>query len=466
MYNEITKYENRLSIMNQNSTESDFQDIIIREPELVLVLNSDQIALLKYPRYMSLLKILYQKGPLILGDLTEEYAKLVKEDMAKSESSIFRYLTVLKENNLIQEAGQQVVEGKAHSKTLYSLIAKYLIDYEFKKDWAGSHGQMVFQELLKLLKILYPQKLIDEQALYQWQLRFQHSINADVKRLLTSKDPEILEILSIWTLYPFYDIISYLTWESFLIRESNAQENFLNCFTDSLGDEPTSLPSIINEDQEKEQATFRDVIRQFPDFFYGLSASDPRRHYLENPSYIPLFHVLRDGPMTIKELVEQYNQVAPVPKTRKTIYRYVKKLKKSKLVIEMGQRVIQGKRTTQKLYGPVCRNITDLGEYDPEWKSEQRLLLNNFLVILLNFLHPELPKINKECFHEFRAFVSHHGYIELIKELNLPKNRKAFELLHSHAYKEYYLIITSIFDYYFFLNIPNMHERLQKCFSP
>ena len=111
--------------MKSNPLKEKYQDVIINEPELVKTgLNSDQINILPNPRYLNLLKILYQKGPQTLIDLTEEYASVVEIAKVRSKTTIFRYITFLKKNNIIQEAGQRVVEGKVHSKILYSQKAK------------------------------------------------------------------------------------------------------------------------------------------------------------------------------------------------------------------------------------------------------------------------------------------------------------------------------------------------------
>ncbi|MHA2333478.1 MAG: hypothetical protein ACXAEU_15755, partial [Candidatus Hodarchaeales archaeon] len=391
--------------MKHNSPTEKYLDIIINEPELAIsTLNPDQIKILRNPRYLNLLKIMHKKGPLTINDLTEEYSKLVEVNKVRSKTTIYRYITQLKRSSIIQEAGKRVVEGKAHNKTLYWLTANNFIVDEKGNEWKGSREQIIFKELMKILKILYPRKMINEKALYQWHKRLQQSIIADKKLLINSGNPEILEILSIWTPYSFDDIIAFLGWESFLLKEPSAQEDFLKCFSDSKMSTTEQSSSIESDKYEKVKENFRDVITQFPEFWHGLSTNDPRHRYLEKSSYVPLFHVLQDGPMTIKEITKSYNEVASIPKTQKTIYRYIKTLKDTNLIIEMGYRVIQGKKTTQKLYGPISRNIVYIGEFDPDWETNQRQWLLDSIILLLNFLHPDLPKIDRKCFHEYRAF--------------------------------------------------------------
>lgn len=449
--------------MKHNPSKEKYQDVIISEPELVKTnLNPDQIKILRNPRYLNLLKILYQKGPLTIDDLTEEYTILVEIAKARSKTTIYRYIILLKTSNIVQEAGQRIVEGKIHSKTLYSLTANY---YIIDEGGNGNRDQVIFKELINLLRLIYPHKMINEKTLNQWHKRLIESIDEDKQRLISSGNAEILEILSIWTPYSFNDIIAFLGWESFLLKDPRAQEEFSKCFSDSKTIDTKYRPSIDSKKQKEEIGKFRDVITHFPEFWYGLPTNDPRRRYLEKSSYFPLFHVLQDGPMTIKELTERYNKAASFPKTEKTIYRYIKTLKDANLVIEMGYRVIQGKKTTQKLYGPISRNIVYIGEFDPDWETDQRQWLLDSLVKMIEFLHPDLPEINRRCFHEFRAFMSHHGDRELIQKLKLQENRKAYELLHYYSWNDWLTIIEMLYDYYFFLNIPDLNKRFRKCFA-
>ncbi|MFX0184587.1 MAG: hypothetical protein ACFE95_16015 [Candidatus Hodarchaeota archaeon] len=433
------------------------------------VLKPEQITLLRNPRYLSLVKILHEKGPLTLEEIAKKYAERAEKEQAKSKSTVYLYLTLLKQNNIIHEAGQRITEGKTISRTLYSLTAKYMIVDEPEIDWEETHGRWVFKELLKILKIFYPNKTINEKALFQWQLHVQHIVNEDKQKLINSKDHEILEILSVWAPYSINDIIEFLGWISVLLKYPNAQLDFLKCFNDSPESTTVTLSSsndITRNNIIKKARDVQDIFRQLPDFFFVLPKNDPRRKYTEKPGYIPLFHVLRDGPMTINEIVEKYNQVAFVPRKRSTIYRYIKTLKDAKLVIEIGQRVIHGKKATQKLYGPVARVISFQDIYDPEWKSEPRVWLLNSLIRLLSFLHPKLPQVNKQCFREFRVSASHYSdSIEGIQKFSVPENRRAFELLQTYNWRDFYSIYSSFWDYYFFMTIPNLCENLRTCFT-
>lgn len=451
-------------IMGRTSNNQS-QDVIIQKQDLLMSLvNLDQIALLKNPRYLTLVEILHKKGPLTLSDMAKEYAILAKNDQAKSESTVYRYFSTLKQQGIIQEVGQKIVEGKALSQTLYSLAAKYIIIDELEIDWQNDTGRKIFKDLVKIMKILYPEKPIDEKALFQWQLRFQEVVDSNKKKIINSEKPELLELLSAWAPYDPHDFFEYLGWHLVLLTYPSAQEDFLNCFNKATVLEDESSSSMVNDERKMGRVTFKDVIRRFPELFCNLSESDHRTRFLEKPAYLPLFHVLRDGTFTIKELTERYNQVASVPRKASTITRYVKKLKDANLVIEVGQRVIHGEKATQKLYGPIARLISFHGKYEPDWESETRLFLLDSLIKILNYLYPHYSPINKECYQKFRITASSYE-AEGNKKITLPENRKILELLHKYEWKDYYILYTSLWDYYYFMNIPNLVDRLMKCFS-
>ncbi len=452
--------------MGRSSSNNCSEDVIIQKQELVMLLvNPDQIALLKNPRYLTLVEIIHRNGPLTLSDMAKEYARLAKDDRAKSESTVYRHFIVLKKHGIVQEIGQQIIEGKTLSQTLYSLTAKFIIIDELEIDWQDNAGRKIFKDLVKILKILYPEKSIDEKALFQWQLQFQQIVDLNKKKILNSEEPELLGMLSAWAPYDPHDFFEFLGWNLVLLTYPSAQEDFLNCFNKSTTLENESPSSMLDDATKKKGGlAFKDVVRRFPKLFCNLSDIDPKARYFEKPSYPPLFHVLRDGSFTIKELTERYNQVASIPRKASTITRYVKTLKDANLVIEVGQRVIHGKKATQKLYGPIARLISFHGKYEPDWESEIRLFLLDSLIKIITYLYPNYSPINRNCYREFRITATSYEE-EGNKRISLPENRKILEVLHDYEWNDYYILYTSLWDYYYFLNIPNLFERLMKCFS-
>jgi predicted transcriptional regulator len=446
----------------QNNIESHYEDVIIYEPELLMVtLNKEQRALLDNPRYLNLVKIIHEKGPLTVAEMAEEYAGIAKDDQAKSESTVYRYLNALKNNDIVQESGQRITEGKSHTTLLYSLTSNYLVLDEPEIDWESNCGLWIFKEIVKILGILYPSKPINEKALFQWQLEFQKIVDRDKQKLINSRKTEILEIMSVWSPYSINDIMEYVQWNSVLLKDPEVQQKLLNCFNESVELEIVSSSKNKSVIQKKKKP-YRDIIRQFPEVVLILPENDPRCRYFTKPAYLPLFHILRDKPMTIEEIVDSYGQVTSIPRKKSTIYRYIKKLKEANLVIEAGQRVEKGKRTVQRLYTATGRVIDHLGKYEPGWDSEKRMWLLDSVITILNFLYPELGGVNKEAYRKFRSDASYHEREGSEKFLSNPEISK---MLQGYNWRDLYIIYTSFWDYYYFMNMSDLHERIKECFS-
>lgn len=109
----------------------------------------------------------------------------------------------------------------------------------------------------------------------------------------------------------------------------------------------------------------------------------------------PIIIVLREGPLTIKELVEKYNQIAEEPKSEMTIYRYVKELDKVDIVKEVGKRIKTGQSASETLYGRTAKIFWNLKDKEDYWKSEaSNQTLDTLRGLLL--LYKKNTKINSK----------------------------------------------------------------------
>lgn len=89
--------------------------------------------------------------------------------------------------------------------------------------------------------------------------------------------------------------------------------------------------------------------------------------------YKPIINGLRHQYMSVKEIHQLYYNEKEKKYERglKTIYRYIERLIEEGLVIEVGQRMTQGSRTVETLYGPAAKVFFYEGPQIMEmWKSE------------------------------------------------------------------------------------------------
>jgi hypothetical protein len=94
---------------------------------------------------------------------------------------------------------------------------------------------------------------------------------------------------------------------------------------------------------------YKDFITEEQDQIFIIKEKDTY-HMLSDSKYSPIFEALNKGPLTIKEIVKEYNSIAETPKKHTSIYNYLIDLLKKNLILKAGQRIISGKTATEVLY--------------------------------------------------------------------------------------------------------------------
>lgn len=112
--------------------------------------------------------------------------------------------------------------------------------------------------------------------------------------------------------------------------------------------------------------------------------------------YSPILHVLRDGPLTLKELEYKYNAIADEPKKKNTIYSYVQDLEKAGLVTKAGQRISPGHTFCEWLYDRTATLFYPVLVTDEYFKSkEAAAALEQTRNLLSLYLEQPAPAFNK-----------------------------------------------------------------------
>lgn len=163
---------------------------------------------------------------------------------------------------------------------------------------------------------------------------------------------------------------------------------------------------------------------------------------LSDKNMEPIIIVLREGPLTIKELVEKYNQIAEEPKSEMTIYRYVKELDKVDIVKEVGKRIKTGQSASETLYGRTAKIFWNLKDKEDYWKSEASnqtldtlrgllLLYKKNTTINSEDLGALLNKIYKTSSEEMGAFFEENddAIDKIISGFTFKEVDKVFDIL-------------------------------------
>ena len=143
-----------------------------------------------------------------------------------------------------------------------------------------------------------------------------------------------------------------------------------------------------------------------------------------------------------------------------TIYRYVQTLKSLQLVKEVGQRVVTGKKATEKLYALKGRMISF--EEIKTWDSDQRQWILDATIKILQHLFPELPVIDREKFLQFRLKATAIE-VECVERIQSFENNAVKQILYKYEWQDFWLIYTTLIDFYFFYNIPELLRELHGC---
>lgn len=114
-----------------------------------------------------------------------------------------------------------------------------------------------------------------------------------------------------------------------------------------------------------------------------------------DPKLVLLLDLLRKGPMTIREIADEYNKRIENPKSEITIYNYLKSLQDAGLVIIAGQRLVHGSTAATQLYSRKAHlMITMTLMTDKYWETEEsQELLEAARIIMYYYTGIKLAEI-------------------------------------------------------------------------
>ena len=126
---------------------------------------------------------------------------------------------------------------------------------------------------------------------------------------------------------------------------------------------------------------------------------------LYDPNHGPIIRALRKGPMTVRELEEAYKKEAKTKedleaKTDKTIYRYLKDLKKANLVVEAGKRVKIGKTATESLFSRTAEAFVVHDIDDEHWGCDEGQALCKTVGLMLG-KSLGAKSLDEKCMQQF-----------------------------------------------------------------
>ncbi len=156
------------------------------------------------------------------------------------------------------------------------------------------------------------------------------------------------------------------------------------------------------------------IDKEFKQDGFKIIRDSEKIEFFKEKNYFTVLTVLRERPMTVKEITVKYNQQieekskifnwtekekAARLRTDKTLYRYIKDLVKTGFIAQAGQRVVFGRTITEALFARTAV-LFFLDEEPIEWwKSKAGEKTIEKIAELLE-LYLNIPKPSTDCLKE------------------------------------------------------------------
>ncbi|MHA2424702.1 MAG: hypothetical protein ACXAEF_07930 [Candidatus Thorarchaeota archaeon] len=155
---------------------------------------------------------------------------------------------------------------------------------------------------------------------------------------------------------------------------------------------------------KEKEPEYEDIIRFEPQPIL-LITKDEANQLLWDFSHSSLVRILRQGPMTLREIDKEYNEIAKKDdlidsKSDTTLYRYIKALEAAGLVAQAGKRVYLEKNATEILYTRTAKVFQNQALHVSYWESERGRKFYDRLYNAIKNIY-EGHEADKECLRKF-----------------------------------------------------------------
>ncbi|MDO8122947.1 MAG: helix-turn-helix domain-containing protein [Candidatus Hermodarchaeota archaeon] len=186
--------------MTKQKEPENYQDFVTYQTPPVKVISSRKIIDLFFlPNYYVIL-IALRKRPMTVRDLEQAFKEEADRHAGiepKSDKSIYRYLKVLEEAELVVPAGQRVVSGKMVTETLFARTGQiFLLFYLAPEWWLTKSGKNLAKRIGTLMIFLFGGEQPPIKELQKLFMEFEQERQSTLERLATEGDKQVLDILA------------------------------------------------------------------------------------------------------------------------------------------------------------------------------------------------------------------------------------------------------------------------------
>jgi hypothetical protein len=200
----------------------------------------------------------------------------------------------------------------------------------------------------------------------------------------------------------------------------------------------------------------------------------------EDKNYAPILIALREGPMTISELVPKYNQIvaqevaerklpakeriAEIEKLErkdKTLYRYVKFLVEKGLVAEAGKRVKTGQTATETLF---CRTAKIFFTADKikDWGTDPKMKKMLPKIAKMLSLAMGIEEFSLDCFTDIMNRINKCYEVEAL-EVVQKHNEEIAELVKDSSFEEMDWMLDNLSTLLIIMRGAQFEKELREC---
>jgi hypothetical protein len=217
-------------------------DVITHKPAAVKIIRDAETAkILRDPLYFPIIVAL-RKGPMTVRELEEAYKVFAKDSGTqepKSDKTIYRYLKVLQDADVVVPAGQRVVIGKTATETLFERTARaFLVRAGEEKAEDKEKGRRMTERISKLLGRVYDNREPDPACCEKFFNRVEEDAKALQEQLLSSADEEALELATTGDWEEIDEVLTMVTIFGLFLKRPEMLDELTRCFVKSKAATP------------------------------------------------------------------------------------------------------------------------------------------------------------------------------------------------------------------------------------
>ncbi|MBD3190707.1 MAG: ArsR family transcriptional regulator [Candidatus Heimdallarchaeota archaeon] len=206
-------------------------DVIDFQPEIIKVVTDEETG--KYFEDENLLLVLklLRKGAMTVDDLVQEFKK---QDVEKSDKTIYRYLNKLTQADLVAKAGKRVLKkGDDYTtQTLYSRTAKVFFEnYSEEEKQKPQHRKpkKLFDVCRLLIGQLYGESKGDPECFNQFAKQIQKEQKELIIDLFQNAGEEVYKKITDFDWDSMNFVMEFVSWVA-LSQKMNFREKLHECY--------------------------------------------------------------------------------------------------------------------------------------------------------------------------------------------------------------------------------------------